>query len=226
MLADKNGNPTTQVTISENKQTKERIIIDYKTLEPTVNFVKPVENEKRVIPASEYYKPEVLELISKVESKVEKKVVVSKVNRIEVTNTTSGKRYDFVVEDNKGNQFTMAVMQFNGANDVNVVRIQPVAQETSTQQTRSETKSVRVDNFGIKTTYTNDQRAITSNQNSNVAITAITNSRPELIGYQVVGVQTKKYVQQEEQILIMTNGTRTVQVTGQVQEKTLKYVML
>lgn len=137
-----------------------------------------------------------LELISKVESKVEKKVVVAKVNRIEVTNTTTAKRYNFLVEDFKGNQFEMAVVQLNGSTDVEVVKIQSYSSEVSKEAVQTEIKSVRVDNFGVKTEYTNDQKTITSNQNSNIAITAIISARPDLSSYQAVGLQTKKYVQQ------------------------------
>lgn len=120
----------------------------------------------------------------------------------------------------------MAVVQLNGSTDVEVVKIQTYSSTITKEALQTEIKSVRVDNFGVKTEYTNDQKTITSNQNSNVAITAIISARPDLSSYQVIGLQTKKYVQQEQQILLLTNGSRTFQVTGQVEQKTLKYVMM
>lgn len=120
----------------------------------------------------------------------------------------------------------MAVVQLNGSTDVEVVKIQTYSSTITKEALQTEIKSVRVDNFGVKTEYTNDQKTITSNQNSNVAITAIISARPDLSSYQVIGLQTKKYVQQEQQIILLTNGSRTFQVTGQVEQKTLKYVMM
>lgn len=224
VLVDSHGTPSKQVTITQDKVTKETTIIDYTTIDSKANVIKPVEQPSVTIPVSDYYKPEVKELISKVETKVEKEVTITKVNKIDVTETTNAKKYDFVVETNKGTQTQISVIQVNGETGVQVVKVQPYVQIGS-ETFKKQTKVVKkVDEFGVQVEFTNDVHEISTNQNTNAAITAIKIENPDLSGYEVVSSQTKKYVQQQQEILIMTNGTRTVQVTGFVDQKTLRYV--
>lgn len=129
VLNDKNGNPTKQVTITENKETKETQIIDYTTLTVEEKYIKPVGPTVTVLPASDYYKPEIKELISKVESKV-KNVAITKVHKIEVSETTSAKKYTFVVESNKGKEIKIEAVQMNGQPSVEVTKVQPYIKTT------------------------------------------------------------------------------------------------
>ncbi len=131
------------------------------------------------------------------ESKVDQKITITKVNKIEVSETSNGKKYDFIVEDNKGNQMQIAVIQVNGDAGVEVVKMQPYVPITTGETIQQQTKMVKkVDEFGVKSEYTNDQKAINTNQNVNAALTAITNQQPELADYEIVSVQTKDFVQQ------------------------------
>lgn len=57
-----------------------------------------------------------------------------------------------------------------------------------------------------------------------MAVTTLVSQEPELANYKVISVQTKDYLQQQEQIMILSNGTRSVQVLGHVDQKTLRYV--
>jgi hypothetical protein len=114
VLADSKGNPTRQVTISQDKQTKEITLIDNRVLEPEVTYMKPVENPSVVIPPSDYFKPEVKDLISKVESKVESQVTITKVIKITVTNSTGAQKYEMLVEDSKGKTMQIAAIQLKG----------------------------------------------------------------------------------------------------------------
>ena len=82
VLADKNNNPTKQVTITEDKETKKTTVIDYTTIEVEAKYIKPVQPEVKEIPLSDYYKPEVKELIKSVETQVEETVDVRKVKKI------------------------------------------------------------------------------------------------------------------------------------------------
>ena len=131
------------------------------------------------------------------ESKVDQKITITKVNKIEVSETSNGKKYDFIVEDNKGNQMQIAVVQVNGDAGVEVIKMQPYVPITTGETIQQQTKVVKkVDEFGVKSEYTNDQKAINTNQNVNAALTAITNQQPELADYEIVSVQTKDFIQQ------------------------------
>jgi len=57
----------------------------------------------------------------------------------------------------------------------------------------------------------------------NVALAYLTSQQPDLAAYEVVGAQTKTYVQYQEQILLLSNGEKTLQVLGNVEQKTLRY---
>jgi hypothetical protein len=59
-----------------------------------------------------------------------------------------------------------------------------------------------------------------------VAVTALVAQQPELTNYQVISVQTKDYLQQQEQILVLTNGSKSFQVVGHLDQKTLRYVLV
>lgn len=91
----------------------------------------------------------------------------------------------------------IAVVQVNGDAGVEVVKMQPYVPITAGETIMQQTKVVKkVDEFGVKSEYTNDQKAINTNQNVNAALTAITNQQPELADYEIVSVQTKDFVQQ------------------------------
>lgn len=79
---------------------------------------------------------------------------------------------------------------------------------------------------GVKVDFTNNKKVISNNRIVNVAITSITSQQPDLKGYEVVSSQTKTYVQHQEQILVLTNGEKTVQVVGNIDQKTLRYVLV
>jgi hypothetical protein len=79
---------------------------------------------------------------------------------------------------------------------------------------------------GVKVDYTNNKEVISSNQNINVAITSITSQQSDLKGYEVVSSQVKTYVNHQSQILVLTNGEKSVQVVGNIDQKTLRYVLV
>ena len=75
----------------------------------------------------------------------------------------------------------------------------------------------------MKVEFTTDRQTITSNQNVNVALTSITTQYSDLVGYKVVSAKSNTFVQNQEQVLVMTNGEKTVQVVGTIDLKTLRY---
>lgn len=194
VLKDSNGNPTKQVTITQDKKTKQTAIIDFTTLETEVKYIKPIQYPSVTIPTSDYYKPEIKELISKIDTQVEN-VQFTKVNKIEVSETTNSKKYTMIVENEKGKPLKVEAVQVNGENAVEVIKVQPyVLVPTST--TKTETKTVKqVTEFGVKVEYTNDKTELASSQNVKIAVAEIINVQPELKGYEVVSSQTKEYVQ-------------------------------
>ena len=101
VLADAHGHPTKQVTINEDKATKVTSVVDYTTLESEIKYTKIVKPEVTVIPTTEYYNPEIKELVSKVETKSQG-IVFSKINKIEVSETSEAKKYSFIVKDSHG----------------------------------------------------------------------------------------------------------------------------
>lgn len=86
------------------------------------------------------------------------------------------------------------------------------------------TKTVSV--YGVSTEYTNDKTVLSTDQNINIAITSIIAQIPEYEGYHVVSSLTKTYTQNQVQTLIISNGTKNVQVTGNIDIKTLRYVTI
>ena len=225
VLSDKQGHPTKQITITEDKETKETTVIDYTTLESQVKYIKPVEPTVTVISETEYYKPEIKELISKVETK-SKDVVIEKVKKIEVVETSEAKKYEFIVEETKGKTVKIEAVQIKGETSVEVVKVKPYVL-TPSEQTVKEVKTVKmVNEQGIKVEYTNDRKVLSETSTVKTAVAEIVNIKPELKTFEVVSSQTKDYVHHQEQVLIMTNGEKTVQVVGHVDQKTLRYELI
>ena len=170
-----------------------------------MKYIKPVEPTVTVISETEYYKPEIKELISKVETK-SKDVVIEKVKKIEVVETSEAKKYEFIVEETKGKTVKIEAVQIKGETSVEVVKVKPYVL-TPSEQTVKEVKTVKmVNEQGIKVEYTNDRKVLSETSTVKTAVAEIVNIKPELKTFEVVSSQTKDYVHHQEQVLIMTNG--------------------
>lgn len=88
------------------------------------------------------------------------------------------------------------------------------------------TTTKTVSTFGVSTEYSNDKEALSTDQSIKIAVTAITTKLPELQEYEVVSSLTKTFSQTQLQTIILTNGKENVQVTGNFDIKTLRYVPL
>ena len=84
------------------------------------------------------------------------------------------------------------------------------------------TKSVSI--FGVSTEFTNDKSVLSTDQNINIAVAAITTQRPDYQNFQVVSSLTKTFTQNQLQTIILTDGKQNIQVTGSIDIKTLRYV--
>lgn len=80
--------------------------------------------------------------------------------------------------------------------------------------------------YGVEIKFTTNVAVLSTDQNVKTAVAEIVNSKPELADFEVVSSQTKDYVQHQEQILILTNGAKNVQVVGHLDQKTLRYVLV
>ena len=170
-----------------------------------MKYIKPVEPTVTVISETEYYKPEIKELISKVETK-SKDVVIEKVKKIEVVETSEAKKYEFIVEETKGKTVKIEAVQIKGETSVEVVKVKPYVL-TPSEQTVKEVKTVKmVNEQGIKVEYTNDRKVLSETSTVKTAVAEIVNIKPEFKTFEVVSSQTKDYVHHQEQVLIMTNG--------------------
>ncbi len=215
VIKDSTGHPYKQVTLIEDKTTKITTIVDETSLTQEIKITRPVAPEIKIVPITDYYKPEVKEIITKIETKVSHEVNISKITKIAYTNTTEATKFHFTAEDSKGHSVTIVAVQQKGESTIEVLNVQ--TDIATIEQTTVESKTVKtVTEYGVKVQYTTDQQTISSNQNVNVAVTSITSQHTELEGYHVVSAQLKTYVQSQEQVLIMTNGEKTVQVLGTI----------
>ncbi len=60
-----------------------------------VKLIHPKTPDIKVIPLTDYYKPEIKEIISKVEEKVSQQFLVSKITKIEYTTSSEATKYHF-----------------------------------------------------------------------------------------------------------------------------------
>ena len=133
-------------------------------------------------------------------------VVIEKVKKIEVVETSEAKKYEFIVEETKGKTVKIEAVQIKGETSVEVVKVKPYVL-TPSEQTVKEVKTVKmVNEQGIKVEYTNDRKVLSETSTVKTAVAEIVNIKPELKTFEVVSSQTKDYVHHQEQVLIMTNG--------------------
>lgn len=176
-----------------------------------------------VIPATQFYKPEIKELVTKIEQS-EEHVIISKIHKITVVNSTQANRYELTVENSKGEEVKVTVLEDNADKSISIINVQPTIQTVTASEHVQTTTTKSVTSFGVQVEYTNDRETLASDQNVNVALTTITSTEPALQEYKVVSSYTKSYTQHQEQTLILTNGEKSVQVTGNIDLKTLRYV--
>ena len=86
------------------------------------------------------------------------------------------------------------------------------------------TNSKSVSIFGVSTEFTNDKSVLSTDQNVNIAVTAINTQKPEFQNYHVISSLTKTFTQSQLQTIVLTNGENSIQVTGSIDIKTLRYV--
>ena len=110
------------------------------------------------------------------------------------------------VENSKGEEVKVTVLQDNEDKSVSVINVQPTVQAVTASEHVQITTTKSVTSYGVQVEYTNDRETLATDQNVNVALTSITSTEPALQEYKVVSSYTKSYTQHQEQILILSNG--------------------
>lgn len=64
ILSDLAGTPTKQATIIQDKQTNQTTLTDVTSIDSQPNYIKPVTDPAISIPASQFYKPEIKDLLT------------------------------------------------------------------------------------------------------------------------------------------------------------------
>lgn len=71
------------------------------------------------LPPSQFYKPEIKDLVAVIQQNSEQSISISKIKSITVTNTTLASKYEITVEDSKGQDVAITALQ--DRNDQSVV---------------------------------------------------------------------------------------------------------
>lgn len=124
VIQDSNGSPYKQVTLLTDKTTQVTIITDETSLIQEVTITRPKLPSIQVVPVSDYYKPEVKEIINQVETTVSANFSISKITKIEYTNTTEATKFQFVAESTKGHPVYITAIQNKGDSTVQVISVQ------------------------------------------------------------------------------------------------------
>ncbi len=111
VLGDLLGKPTKQVTVIQSKETNQTTVIDITSLEGQIQYTATVPTPITQIPASQFYKPEIKDLVSLIELNSKEAVTVSTIKSITVSNSTLFNRYELVVENARGEEVVIIAVQ-------------------------------------------------------------------------------------------------------------------
>jgi hypothetical protein len=224
VLEDSSGNPSKQVTIIQSKDTQETTVTDVLNIEDKINYIAPVTDAPITIPPTQFYKQEIKDLVNLIQHNSDQSISIAKIKNIVVINTTLASMYELTVENSKGEEVTINAVQDKSDQSVEVISIKPVAAVVETVQAVQTTNTKVVNSYGVSIEYTNDKTVLTTDQNINIALTSINSQLPQYQSFQVVSSLTKTFTQNQVQTLILTNQVDTVQITGNIDIKTLRYV--
>lgn len=163
-------------------------------------------------------------MVTLIQHNSEETITISKIKNIVVTNTTLASKYELTVENAKGEDVTITAIQDKSDQSVQVVSVKNVEEVIETVEKVETTNTKVVSAYGVSTEYTNDKTVLSTDQNINIAVTSINSQLPQYQGYEVVSSLTKTFTQNQVQTLVLTNTTHSVQVTGNIDIKTLRYI--
>lgn len=206
ILTDLAGTPTKQATIIQDKQTNQTTLTDVTSIDSQPNYIKPVTDPVISIPASQFYKPEIKDLLTIIQRNSEESITITKVKKITVVNTTLASRYELTVENPKGEEITISAIQDKGDQSVQVISVKPVKTTEEAVSSANITNTKTVNNYGVTVEYTNDKAALSTDQNINVAVNYIHTQLPSFQDYEVISSLTKTYTQNQVQTIILSNG--------------------
>jgi hypothetical protein len=174
VLGDLLGNPTKQVTISQDKQSSVTTLIDVTSIDKQVNYIVPVTEPVISIPSTQFYKQEIKDLVTLIQHNSQESVVISKIKKIDVINTTLVSKYELTVENAKGEELIISAIQDKADQSVQVISVNQASSTINEAvQTVEVTNTKKVDSYGVSIEYTNDKTVLSTDQNINVALTYI-----------------------------------------------------
>ena len=102
--------------------------------------------------------------------------------------------------------------------------METVEEQVSVVQNVQTINKKTVNEYGVSIEFTNDVAAIKSDQSSNIALNFITSQLTQYQDYEVESSYSKTFTQTQEHTLILSDGSRQVQVTGNIDLKSLRYI--
>jgi hypothetical protein len=126
VLADLAGNPGKQVTMIQSKETEQTIVTNIVSIENKARYIAPVAEPVTLIPPTQFYRPEIRDLVALIQHNSETSITVRKIKKIEVVNTTLVNKYLLTVEDSKGEEVVINAIQDRADQSVQVISVTAV----------------------------------------------------------------------------------------------------
>jgi len=214
-----------QFTANVNQQTGAVQIIDTQVLPPVM--IKPVRPPCVVVPPTEYIKPEVMEVVSLVQTQQTSIVGVStSVQEVQVKQLKNAQIYTVVLQNPEGQKFTSSITKDKKTGVTQVLDVREVRETTvTTTTTTTIKKSVTItkvdEHTGVTTVQTTDPVVIQESPKTQTVLQYIQQQNPELKNCRVESTETREYESNyEETVLYICEEIRGVQETVIVDKQT------
>lgn len=96
---------------------------DIVSIENKPRYIAPVAEAAILLPATQFYQPEIRDLVALIQHNSETPITVSKIKKIEVVNTTLVNKYLLTVEDSKGEEVVINAIQDKEDQSVQVISV-------------------------------------------------------------------------------------------------------
>lgn len=176
------------------------------------------------ISPSQFYKPEMTDLVSLIELNSKETVTISKIKSISVSNSSSFQKFELVVENTEGEEVKIVAVQDKDDKSVEVLSVETVEEQVKVVENVQTINKKTVNEYGVSVEFTNDVTTIKSDQNCNIALNFINSQLTQYQNYEVVSSYSKTYTQTQSHTLILSDGSKQIQVTGNIDLKSLRYI--
>jgi hypothetical protein len=132
VLSDASGSPIKQVTIVQSKESEQTIVTDVLSIENKIQYVSPVAEAVTVIPATQFYRQEIKDLVTLIQHNSETSISIAKIKSIQVSNNSLASRYTLTVENAKGEDVTIDAVQDRADQSVRVISVRSTEETVQT----------------------------------------------------------------------------------------------